>query len=131
MTGYQSKNHAKFLIMYHFIFVVKCRKSLLILLGERIKSFFHDIAGKSDFNIKEIEVDKDHVHVLVSGILRLSPSQIVRRLKTLSTRCIWNEHPELVQEFWSKKTFWSDGYFCASIGNASIETIRAYIENQG
>lgn len=131
MTGYQSKNHAKFLIMYHLIFVVKYRKSLLVQHGERIKRIFHDIAGRSDFAIKEIEVDKDHVHVLVSSIPRLSPSQIVRRLKTLSTSCIWNEHPELVQEFWSKKTFWSSGYFCASIGNASVETIREYIENQG
>jgi putative transposase len=131
LVEYQSKNRAKFLIMYHFIFVVKYRKSLLIPLGERIKSIFHGIAGKSDFNIKEIEVEMDHVHVLVSSIPRLSPSQIVRCLKALSTRCIWNEHPEFAQEFWSKRTFWSDGYFRASIGNASIETIREYIENQG
>lgn len=29
------------------------------------------------------------------------------------------------------KTFWSDGYFVSSIGNASPATVRKYIENQG
>ncbi|WP_425484220.1 transposase [Desulfobacter latus] len=27
--------------------------------------------------------------------------------------------------------FWSDGYFCCSLGNASIKTVREYIESQG
>ncbi|MEA2061294.1 MAG: transposase, partial [Thermodesulfobacteriota bacterium] len=27
--------------------------------------------------------------------------------------------------------FWSDGYFCCSIGNASIDAVRKYIESQG
>ncbi|MEA2058961.1 MAG: transposase, partial [Thermodesulfobacteriota bacterium] len=26
---------------------------------------------------------------------------------------------------------WSDGYFCCSIGNASIDAVRKYIESQG
>jgi len=37
----------------------------------------------------------------------------------------------LSQEFWLEKTFWSDGYFVCSIGEASPETIREYILNQG
>ena len=33
--------------------------------------------------------------------------------------------------FGKKKLFWSDGYFVCSIGEASPETIRNYIANQG
>jgi putative transposase len=44
---------------------------------------------------------------------------------------IWKLHPELDKYFWKEKTFWSDGYFCCSIGNASIETVIKYIESQG
>jgi putative transposase len=32
---------------------------------------------------------------------------------------------------WKEKTFWIDGYFVCSIGEASPETIRNYIINQG
>lgn len=33
--------------------------------------------------------------------------------------------------FWTEKTFWSDGYFIASIGEVSAVTLKEYIENQG
>ena len=89
------------------------------------------IAEKLIFSIKEMEVDRDHIHVLISSIPRLSPSQIVRDLNLESIKGNWRDHPELSREFWKKRTFWSDGYFCTSIGNASIKVIRQYIENQG
>jgi putative transposase len=38
---------------------------------------------------------------------------------------------ELKRHFWKERTFWSDGYFCCTIGNASQETIRHSIESQG
>lgn len=33
--------------------------------------------------------------------------------------------------FVCKYSFWSDGYFVCSIGEANPDTIRNYIENQG
>ncbi|CAK0773844.1 transposase [Gammaproteobacteria bacterium] len=128
---YKTKNHSKFLIVYHIIFVVKYRKSLLVKYGDWMKQTMIQIAKESDFSIKEIEVDCDHIHLMIESEPKLSPLQIVRRLKQLSTTRIWAEFPELKKYFWRKHTFWSDGYFCCSIGNASIETVKHYIENQG
>jgi len=90
-----------------------------------------EIAKKSDFDIQEMEVDKDHIHLMITSVPKLSPLQIVKRLKQETTMRIWKLHPELKQHFWKEKYFWSDGYFCCSIGNASIETVRKYIEEQG
>ena len=130
-VDYQRQNRAKYLIVYHLIFVVKYRKPLLTQYGPRIKELLQYIADKSDFAIQEMEVDRDPVHMMVLSQPKLSPAQIVRRLKAESTRLIWQEHPELKKEFWKKHVFWSDGYFCGSIGNASIETVKQYIESQG
>ena len=129
--GYQHSNHAKFLIVYHLIFVVKYRKILLVQYGQWMKDTFFQIAQKSDFDIREMEVEKDHIHIMVSTSPKLSPLQIVRRLKQLSTYRVWQAFPELKKHFWKEKTFWSDGYFCCSIGNASIETVQHYIQTQG
>ena len=41
------------------------------------------------------------------------------------------QHSFLKKEFWKEHTFWSDGYFVCSIGEANPDTIRKYIENQG
>ena len=131
MSDYETKNHSKFLIIYHIIFVVKYRKKLLGAYGDNIKNLVLEIADHSDFLISELEVDKDHLHLMIESDPKLSPLQIVRRLKQESTVRLWQHYPELKNHFWKENTFWSDGYFCSSIGNASIETVRKYIESQG
>ena len=57
---------------------------------------------------------------------------IVRKLKQQTTWKLWNKHKVyLKKQFWAENTFWSDGYFCCSIGNVSKEIIEKYIQNQG
>ncbi len=129
---YQSKNHAKFLILYHLIFVCKYRKKLLVFYGNEVKQVFEEIATCSDFSFEALEVDQDHIHCLVKSEPRISPLAIVRRLKQESTVRLWQRHEHaLRRHLWKERTFWSDGYFCCTIGNASQGTIRGYIERQG
>ena len=97
-----------------------------------MKSIFEEISAKSDFVFEEMEVDQDHIHCLVKSEPGVSPLAIVRRLKQESTIRIWRTYEtELKKHFWKERTFWSDGYFCCTIGNASQEVIRRYIESQG
>ena len=129
---YVSENHSKYLIMCHLIFVYKYRKSLLLKFGDFIKKGFYRIESISDFNIVEMEVDVNHIHILVKYKPKISILQIVRKLKQVSTINIWKLHQEeLKTHFWKENTFWSDGYFACSIGNVSKETIEKYIRNQG
>jgi putative transposase len=48
---YRRKNHSKFLVIYHIIFVVKYRKLLLAEYGDWMKKTMSEIAEKSDFQI--------------------------------------------------------------------------------
>jgi putative transposase len=118
--------------MYHIIFVCKYRKPLLVKYGEFVKDAVMQIATFSKFEIEQMESDRDHLHILISASPSVSVSQIVRRLKARTTFAIWDKYgSELSQEFWKERTFWSDGYFACSVGNASEETVRKYIEEQG
>ena len=124
------KNHSKFLLLYHFIFVIKYRKQ--IINSYPIKDIFKQIEEKQNFKILKMETDKDHIHLLIETEPKISPLQIVKRLKQLSTIWLWKRFKEtLKKEFWKEHTFWSDGYFVCSIGNISEKTIRKYIDEQG
>lgn len=91
-----------------------------------------DISKNNDFEIKIMNSEVDHLHMLISMKPTISVSQIVRVLKQESTIYIWSKYrKELKKNFWKENTFWSDGYFVASIGNANEQTIQKYIENQG
>ena len=130
--NYKSKNHSKFILTYHIIFVCKYRKKLLINYGEDVKQIMYDISKRYDFDIKEMEVDKDHIHMMISSVPKISPLQIVRVLKQQSTIQMWRRYAgELKKQYWKENTFWTDGYFCSTIGEVSSKTLKHYIQNQG
>jgi putative transposase len=57
---------------------------------------------------------------------------MVRALKGETTAMLWQDcEPALRLHFWKKNMFWTAGYFACSVGNASQEVIRQYIESQG
>ena len=130
---YISKDHSKFLIKYHMIPVCKYRKKLLIGAVEYdMKQIMQKISNFSYFDIEVMETDKDHIHMMICGEPKLSPLQIVRRLKQMSTTAIWKKYENYLRHiFYRENTFWTDGYFVSSVQNVSQKTIKKYIENQG
>ena len=111
----------------------KYRKQLLKGdIDDTVKSCFSEESDNSKFSIDIMESDKDHIHLLITYSPDISLTSIVRRLKQKSVHVLWNKHAEfLTNYFWKEHTFWSDGYFVCSIGEADPDTIRKYIENQG
>ena len=62
----------------------------------------------------------------------VSATSIVNRIKQMSTIEIWKKYSEeLKKSYWKENTFWSDGYFVCSNGDANMGTIKKYIEEQG
>lgn len=129
-SRYHVKGRCKFLLKYHVILVVKYRKQLLTIVGDCLKRFLFSLEKK--FVIETMEIDKDHLHLLIDCVPSISISQIIRFLKQRTTLFLWQEYEHLLSKnFWDERTFWSDGYFVCSVGNSSSETVRHYIENQG
>lgn len=128
--NYKTRPGCKFLLRVHIIFVVKYRKKLFVWhLDTHLKQYFQTLAT-SKFDILILETEVDHIHILVDYDPTVSISSIVRRSKQMSTVWVWSK-TDLSKHFWKENTFWSDGYFAASTGEAPTETIRKYIENQG
>lgn len=129
---YETKNHCKFRILIHLILVVKYRKPLLQgQISDTLKTSMREIEVTTRFRIEEMEVDRDHLHILIRIEPQYSISQYVRRIKQWTTQNIWKRHPWLKRTFWKEQSFWSDGYFVCSVGDASVDTIRRYIQEQG
>jgi len=99
---------------------------------DEIKQIMFDISKESDFAIEIMETDKDHIHFLIDYPPNIAISSIVNRLKSMSTVQAWKKFKAyLKNHYWKEKTLWHDGYFCCSTGDASTETIKKYIKEQG
>ena len=130
---YKHDSHRKYLLQIHLIFVVKYRKKILTgRIADDLKQYMYDSAGKHHLEIREMETDRDHIHMLISYSPATCVSDVVKWLKQETTFRLWQKHWRYLRyRFWKERTFWSDGYFVASIGEVSQETIVHYIQNQG
>lgn len=132
-NNYHHGNHSKYLIKLHIVFAVKYRKKLLTgSIYKDLKQIFFDISQEKDFIIDTMESENDHIHILVDIPPKLSAFDIIHSLKSISTFRIYKKHYTVLKKhFWRENTFWSDGYFICSTGDASTDTIRKYIQEQG
>ena len=133
LKNYHHASHSKYLLQYHLVFATKYRKKLLEgVVKDDIKQIIYDIANEKDLIIKAMETDIDHIHIMVDAPPTKSVVLIVNNLKAMSTNRIYKKHRVFLKgHFWKENTFWSDGYFACSIGEASPETIKKYIQTQG
>lgn len=75
--------------------------------------------------------EPDHVHLLVDAHPALDISVLVNNLKTASARRARNRFAEHLAGFYRKPLFWHRAYYVGSVGGASLETVRAYVDAQG
>ncbi len=134
MEKLKSLGSCKFLLLFHFIFVTKYRRKCLDPINDDLKKTFLQISEKYDFKIHVQEVDKDHAHLMIESVPKLSLSQICRVLKQESQYIMWKQHSTWLRKFYwnsTKHLLWSDGWFVSSIGNVNQQTLKHYIETQG
>ena len=130
---YKSIAHAKTNLRYHVILSTKYRRKALVGIEQTVLEAFRDAESHSDFRIIEMNADQDHIHLLVTFKPALSIEQVVRRMKQLTTRYVWEREAEhLRMYYWKdKRVLWTGGYFCATVGDASEEQMVEYIRKQG
>lgn len=133
MGKYQHRRYNKNLLMVHLIFVTKYRKQLFHgPFRDDVKQYLYETCVRYHWYIRRMEIDKDHVHILLQYNPTDSITRIVSVLKQHSTYLAWKYHADMLhQQYWKEKTLWSDGYFAASVGQVSQAAIEHYIEHQG
>ncbi|MEJ2740493.1 MAG: IS200/IS605 family transposase [Dehalococcoidia bacterium] len=117
---------------YHVVLVTRYRRKVLN------KGIFAYIEKKLAeitehyplIKIKEVNQDRDHVHMLVSIPPTMGVGKAVGIIKQNMAREMKQKFPFLKQVYWGSDGVWSDGYFVSTVG-INEEVIKAYIEKQG
>jgi putative transposase len=81
---------------------------------------------REGYQVFELQVAPDHVHLFLGIGPTCSVSEAIRLLKCNTARELFREYAELKKKFWSGH-FWSDGKFYRPIGQVTAETIQHYI----
>ena len=124
-------SHAVYDTYYHLVWCPKYRKKVFERadIRERAERLIQEICDDYRFEIVELEVAKDHIHLLVSFPPKYSISDVVRIIKSKTARQLFREFPSLKSRLWSGE-FWEDGYFARSVGDRlTRDVIEKYIKH--
>ena len=126
------KRHNKTLLLYHLVFPLKYRKSVITKeVGEGLKEICLDISERYEVHFIEIGYESNHVHFLVQSVPNYSLSKMIRMLKSITAKELFSRYPEIKVKLWGGK-FWTSGYYANTVGQYSNEeVIKAYVKNQG
>jgi putative transposase len=130
MKKYWSGAHTKHRNMYHLVWLPKYRKKILDgNVKIKLEELFRTCAEVNGWEIQELNIQVDHVHMVIQIPPSVSVSRVVQFLKGTSSRFVREELPEVKKYLWGKD-FWADGYFSETVGYCSEETILNYVRNQ-
>ncbi|MDH7514096.1 MAG: IS200/IS605 family transposase [Clostridiales bacterium] len=122
-------SHSVYDTSYHLVWCPKYRKNIFVReeVRERAKQMIQEICEDYSIEIIEMEITKEHVHMLASFPPSRSIGEVVRIIKSKSGRGLFREFPGLKRRLWSGE-LWEDGYFARTVGDRMTrEVIEKYI----
>jgi putative transposase len=127
---FDTASHSVYHLAVHIVFCVKFRRHIL---NPDISGFLFGIIQEESIKINcqilEINGEDDHIHFLLKYNPTDKLSDIVAVLKAKSASAVINRFGCF---FWAKhkRTLWSSGYFLCSVGGATLDVLKLYIQSQ-
>lgn len=124
--------HTVYQTQYHIVVVTRFRrkwikKGIAIYLKLKIKEV---LKYYLDWEIIEIGIDIDHFHLHMIIPPKYRVSDVVRTIKSNTSRTMKVKFPFLKKVYRRGTGIWSVGYFVSTVG-ADEDVIRRYVAEQG
>jgi len=117
-------------LQYHIVWCVKYRHK--ILQGEveaKLKEILQEIAKEQGIEILAMETKVDHVHLLVDCSPQHYIPDIIKALKGVSAKKLFQTFPGLKSKLWGGH-LWNPSYFVATVSENTEKQIKEYINSQ-
>ena len=130
MKGIKHFNHSVGQNCFHFVWKVKYSYTVLARLSLRkcVEGIIKLLALQRGWQIYELNVQPDHVHLFISFPPNVTVSYVLALLKAKTASALFRNFPWLRKHF-HKGHFWSPGKFFRSVGNVTSDVIQNYIKH--
>ncbi len=124
----RSNNNVVYRCTFQVVWCPKYRRPVIIgPVDLRLKEIIREVCAERDAPIVEMETMPDHVHLLVTCDPQFGIHRLVKQIKGRSSRLLRQEFPSLKSKL---PTLWTNSYFVATVGGATLEVVKQYVENQ-
>ena len=113
---------------YHVIFTPKYRRRVLEdKIAQRLKELILEKQVELGYEVLDMEVMLDHVHLLVNSNPKIGIYNQVNAIKGYTSKVLRQEFPSLRSRL---PTLWTRAKFISSVGSVTLDVVKKYIENQ-
>ena len=98
-------------------------------IKKRLEGMIRFCAQINEFEIVEMNIQPDHVHILLSAKPSYSPSEIMQLIKGGTSKKLRELFPQGTETIWTN-SFWADGYFVGTVGHRDLKDVIKYVKNQ-
>jgi putative transposase len=125
---YKNTHSLVYSCQYHVIFCPKYRRKVLVDgIDTRLKQLILEKQIDYSYEVLDMEVMPDHVHLLLDIDPRLSVVKVVGQIKDYTAHTLRQEFPALKSRL---PSLWTRGKFVSSVGAVTLEVVQRYIESQ-
>ncbi len=122
--------HCVFELYVHLVFLPKYRKNVFDQKSLNLmKDYFEKVCEDFESTIVEFNGEEDHVHCVINYPPKVTVAKLVNSLKCASSRKLKRFYPKIQRKCF-KNILWSPSYCAVSCGEAPLDIIKKYIENQ-
>ena len=130
MSRFEKLSHVIWHCQYHIVWVPKYRYRVLQdRIKEEVRKTIIIQSERLGCNIVELNLQVDHVHLLIKVPPKVSISSLMGTLKGKSAIRVFAQFPELKQRPYWGNHFWAEGYCVDTVGLDS-EMIEKYVKYQ-
>ena len=130
MSRFRKLSHVLWHCQYHVVWVTKYRYRVLEAeVGREVHNCIQVFAGYKGCEVVEINVQKDHIHLIIMVPPKVSISDLLGTLKGRTAIRVFKKFPYLKHRPYWGNHFWASGYCVDTIG-LDAEMIRKYVKYQ-
>jgi putative transposase len=130
MSRFKRLSHVIWCCEYHLVWVPKYRYRVLHGdVAREVKKTIHVFSERAGCEIVELNIQPDHVHLLLKVPPKVSISSLMGTLKGKSAIQIFRQFPNLKKKPYWGNHFWARGYCVDTVG-LNEEMIRKYVKFQ-
>ena len=130
MSRFKKLSHVLWHCQYHIVWIPKYRyKVLRGKIGEEVRKTIIIQSERLGCEIVELNIQVDHVHLLIKVPPKISISSLMGVMKGKSAIRVFSKFPELKQRPYWGNHFWAEGYCVDTVGLDS-EMIKKYVKYQ-
>jgi len=132
MADHIVKSHNKTLLIFHLVCPIKYRRKIFTSdIENSLKTVCLELGIRYEYQFLEIGIDENHVHFLIQTIPNIHISGMVQKIKSITAREMFKQHPEIKKFLWGGQ-FWTDGFYLNTVGQyGNLKMLENYVKKQG